>query len=74
MLIPRPETEELTNWVLEDNQGITKKIRVIDIATGSGCIAISLSFYNKYFENKYPVLSFEKDEIRNIDKKNKIYF
>lgn len=50
VLIPRPETEELTNWILEDNEGIKEKKRVIDIATGSGCIAITLSFYNKYFE------------------------
>jgi len=50
VLIPRPETEELTNWILEDNEGIKEKKRVIDIATGSGCIAITLSFYNKYLE------------------------
>ncbi len=41
-LIPRPETEELVTWVLEET---TKKqpIEVLDIGTGSGCIAIALA-------------------------------
>jgi len=37
-LIPRPETEELVHWILEDNFK-----RGLDIGTGSGCIAISLA-------------------------------
>ncbi len=37
-LIPRPETEELVRWVLED-----KFTSALDIGTGSGCIAISLA-------------------------------
>lgn len=41
VLIPRPETEELIWWVAADQQG--KTISIIDIGTGSGCIAISLS-------------------------------
>lgn len=40
VLIPRPETEELVKWVLET--GSTKNISLLDIGTGSGCIAISL--------------------------------
>ena len=69
VLIPRPETEELTNWILEDNKGITKKKRVIDIATGSGCIAISLSFYNKYFETLGVDISKEALNVCEINKK-----
>lgn len=40
-LIPRQETEELVDLVIRENKGITGKI--IDIGTGSGCIAIALS-------------------------------
>ena len=39
-LIPRPETEELIDWIITDFK--TKKVSILDIGTGSGCIAISL--------------------------------
>lgn len=39
-LIPRPETEELVCWILDDHK--EKEIRVLDIGTGSGCIALAL--------------------------------
>ncbi|PLX03380.1 MAG: peptide chain release factor N(5)-glutamine methyltransferase [Marinilabiliales bacterium] len=41
VLIPRPETEELVNLIVEKESG--KKLSLIDIGTGSGCIAIALS-------------------------------
>lgn len=44
VLIPRPETEELVEWVLNSkvkNQK-SKVTTILDIGTGSGCIAISL--------------------------------
>lgn len=41
-LIPRPETEELVTWVIEDNKE-KPGIHILDVGTGSGCIAISLS-------------------------------
>lgn len=42
VLIPRPETEELIEWILEINQ--EKQINsMLDIGTGSGCIAVSLA-------------------------------
>lgn len=40
VLIPRPETEELVEWILYDHP--KEKARIIDLGTGSGCIAISL--------------------------------
>ena len=43
VLIPRPETEELVRWIIQE-LGIQKSgIRILDIGTGSGCIAISLA-------------------------------
>lgn len=45
VLIPRPETEELVNWVIEcteQAEAFKAGYRLIDIGTGSGCIAISL--------------------------------
>jgi release factor glutamine methyltransferase len=42
VLIPRPETEELIEWVVEYAQIIAKPLQLLDIGTGSGCIAISL--------------------------------
>ena len=41
VLIPRPETEELVDWVLNSNLP-PSAINILDIGTGSGCIAISL--------------------------------
>lgn len=45
VLIPRPETEELVEWVIENcalAEATGSGLRIIDIGTGSGCIAISL--------------------------------
>lgn len=39
VLIPRPETEELIHWILESGQNF---LHILDMGTGSGCIAISL--------------------------------
>ena len=44
-LIPRPETEELVDWILTQSKVESRKskIRILDIGTGTGCIAISLA-------------------------------
>ncbi|MBP4140434.1 peptide chain release factor N(5)-glutamine methyltransferase [Flavobacterium sp. P4023] len=45
VLIPRPETEELVDWIIKSNtkDSFSKNIKILDIGTGSGCIAISLA-------------------------------
>jgi release factor glutamine methyltransferase len=43
-LIPRPETEELVDWIVaESRNSATGSLKILDIGTGSGCIAISLA-------------------------------
>ncbi|OOG68864.1 peptide chain release factor N(5)-glutamine methyltransferase [Flavobacterium sp. A45] len=45
VLIPRPETEELVDWILESQKSKveSQKVKILDIGTGSGCIAVSLA-------------------------------
>tara|TARA_R110001606_G_scaffold204818_2_gene352681 strand:+ start:1564 stop:2436 length:873 start_codon:yes stop_codon:yes gene_type:complete len=45
VLIPRPETEELVYWILGEVQTkySREEVKILDIGTGSGCIAISLA-------------------------------
>jgi release factor glutamine methyltransferase len=44
VLIPRPETEELVEWIVANykQQSVNLPIHILDIGTGSGCMAISL--------------------------------
>lgn len=59
VLIPRPETEELVEWILNDLSASGKghqstadnvQTRILDIGTGSGCIAISLQKFGNQID------------------------
>ena len=43
-LIPRPETEELVEWIIESQKSEvqSRKLEILDIGTGTGCIPISV--------------------------------
>lgn len=47
VLIPRPETEELVDWI-KKSYAINNALQILEIGTGSGCIALALK---KYFTN-----------------------
>jgi release factor glutamine methyltransferase len=41
-LIPRPETEELVSWIVDERRHASS-ISILDLGTGSGCIAVALA-------------------------------
>ena len=58
-LIPRPETSELVEWIAADHSG--KAVNILDIGTGSGCIAVSLA--NKLPESKVTAWDISNDAL-----------
>lgn len=58
VLIPRPETEELVEWILEDYSQLKQELPLIDLGTGSGCIAIALKKEQPLFK----VYALDKDQ------------
>lgn len=50
VLIPRPETEELIQMLIDNVQDTSGRISILDIGTGTGCIAIALSKHIKNAE------------------------
>ena len=64
VLIPRPETEELVSWIINDikaQQTNKETLNILDIGTGSGCIAITLA---KHLPNaKVFALDISKDAL-----------
>ena len=61
VLIPRPETEELIEWILSYSDK-SRNIRILDIGTGSGCIAVALK---KFLPNsQVTALDISEDAIK----------
>ncbi len=60
VLIPRPETEELVSWITNETQ--SKETSILDIGTGSGCIAITLA--NELPETKVSAIDVSTDALR----------
>lgn len=65
VLIPRQDTETLVELVLEEQQDVSK--RVLDLCTGSGCIAISLAVKGGYTDVTATDIS---DEALEVARKN----
>ena len=66
VLIPRPETEEMVQKICT-SMPKEKPLRIWDIGTGSGCIAIALA---KYFENAEVVAFDVSEDALKIAKRN----
>ena len=70
VLIPRPETEELTAWILEDHRDSKKQHDVLDIGTGSGCIAVTLAKKNRRMRVFSVEYSLDALNVARINAKN----
>jgi release factor glutamine methyltransferase len=69
VLIPRPETEELVDWLLKDNPATETSLSLLDIGTGSGCIPV----YIKKKRPSYRVFAMDISEgALEIAKKNSL--
>ncbi len=67
VLVPRPETEELVEWIVSNLKFPIDALKILDIGTGSGCIPISL----KRRLRKAEVWACDiSDEALNIARKN----
>jgi release factor glutamine methyltransferase len=71
VLIPRPETEELVDWIVEDFGKRTDESKdILDMGTGSGCIAIALAKENTQFtvsalDQEQPILDLAQENALN---------
>ena len=57
VLIPRPETELLVEEALKFVSGISGSLRILDLATGSGCIAISIANELKKAKREFNIIA-----------------
>lgn len=62
VLVPRPETEELVYWVMNDLSEVNSDLRVLEVGTGSGCILGSLA--KKYSKHQYLAIDVSLDALQ----------
>ena len=74
VLIPRPETEELVKWILDDNNNLTGTKKVIDLCSGSGCIGIVISKENNNMDVTLSDISEKALEVCKINKMNTCFY
>lgn len=67
VLIPRPETEEMTSMLIKDFQDRSETLRIIDVGTGSACIPIALS---KHLNNVELIAIDQSEEALNYARMN----
>lgn len=68
-LIPRPETEELVDWIVKSE---TNEIKILDIGTGTGCISVSLANRNGFVVDALDVSSSALELAKRNAKKNEV--
>ena len=68
-LIPRPETEELVDWIIKSE---TNEIKILDIGTGTGCISVSLANHNGFVVDALDVSSSALDLAKQNAKQNMV--
>lgn len=72
VLIPRPETEELVEWMINEINnyyGKVQPVKILDIGTGSGCIALSLK--NEIRNSQVSALDISNEAL-NVAKGNSV--
>ncbi|WP_185854564.1 N5-glutamine methyltransferase family protein [Blattabacterium cuenoti] len=70
VFIPRPETEELVSWIIQNHKKNSENVQVFDLGTGSGCIGITLKKKLPKIRHIYAVdISSESLFIANINSK-----
>ncbi|GMN09129.1 peptide chain release factor N(5)-glutamine methyltransferase [Croceitalea sp. MTPC9] len=74
VLIPRPETEELVQWVIDGQAERGQGLKMLDIGTGTGCIAIALAkslpnskVYALDFSEKALKVAEENAQLNNVE-------
>ena len=59
-LIPRPETEELVDWIIEDYSN-KSSLNILDLCTGSGCIALAIK--SKFINSNVHAVDVSKEAL-----------